>query len=94
MPCHKKHKMFLSYLRVSIQEGLLTEPTSQDIRFGRYNKNLYHECEWCYQVFNIKKAFKENEFLCNGCYRLLEEHDIREVISPQNFYMLHSKPNV
>ena len=54
----------------------------------------YHECEWCYQVFNIKKAFKENEFLCNGCYRLLEEHDIREVISPQNFYMLHSKPNV
>ena len=85
MPCHKKHKLFVSYLRFSIQEGLLTESTSENIQFGRYNKDLYSECEWCYQVFDIEKAFKENAFLCNGCYRLLDGRDIREVISPKIF---------
>ena len=45
MPCHKKHKLFVSYFRFSIQEGLLTESTSENIRFGRYNKDLYRECE-------------------------------------------------
>ena len=85
MPCHKKHKMFLSYLRFSVKEGLFSELDidENDIRFGRYNKDVYRECEWCQQVFNIEIAFKENAFLCNGCYKLLESEDIKEVISPK-----------
>ena len=72
MPCHKKHKMFLVYSRLSTKEDLFTDTTvkDQDIRFGKYNKDLYRECEWCYQVFEIEKAFKENEFMCNECYKL------------------------
>ena len=54
-----------------------------DILFGRYNKDIYRECEWCCQVFNIKVAFKENAFICCGCYKLLESEDIKEVISPK-----------
>ena len=77
--------MFLVYARLSTKEGLSTETTvsDQDIRFGKYNKDLYRECEWCYQVFEIEKVFKENAFMCNECYKLLQMEDIREVISPK-----------
>ena len=75
MPCYKKHKAFLIYCRLSTKEGLFTETTvkDQDVGFAKYNQDLYRECEWCYQVFEIEKAFKENEFMCNECYKLLQK---------------------
>ena len=36
-----------------------------------------------FQVFEIEKAFKENTFMCNECYKLLQMEDIRKVISPK-----------
>ena len=77
--------MFLVYSRLSTKEGLFTETTvkDQDIRFGKYNKDLYRECEWCYQVFEIEKAFKENALMCNECYKLLKMEDIGELIAPK-----------
>ena len=47
MPCYKKHKAFLIYFRLSTKEGLFTETSvkDQDIRFRKYNKDLYQECE-------------------------------------------------
>ena len=91
MPCPKKHKMFLSYLRFSTKEGLFSETTisDNDVRFGRYNKDVHRECEWCCQVFNIEVAFKQNEYLCNDCYKLLESENIREVISPKIMVYCH-----
>ena len=85
MPCPKKHKMFLSYLRLSTKEGLLLETTitDKDVRFGKYNKDVYRECNRCCQVFKIEVAFKHNEYICNGCCKLLETEDIRDVISPK-----------
>ena len=61
MPCHKKHKMFLPYLRFSAKEGLFSETSirDQDIRFGRYDKDIYRKCEWCCQVFALKKHLKK-----------------------------------
>ena len=43
MPCYKKHKAFLIYSRLSTKEGLFTETTvkDQDVRFGKYNQDLY-----------------------------------------------------
>ena len=81
MPCYKKHKAFLIYSRLSTKEGLFTETTvkDQDVRFGKYNQDLYRECEWCYQVFEIEKAFKKNAFMCNKCYKLLQKEKIRDV---------------
>ena len=85
MPCHKKHKMFLVYCRISTKEGLCidTDLDIQRLRFGNYNKDLYRECEWCCCVFEIEKNFNENEFMCNECYELLQMEDIRETISPK-----------
>ena len=85
MPCHKKHKMFLVYCCLSTKEGLFidTAVSDQDLRFGNYNKDLYPECEWCCQVCEIEKNFKENEFMCNKCYELLQMEDIGETISPK-----------
>ena len=84
MSCQKKHKAFLIYSCLSTKESLFTETTvkNQDIRFGKY-KDLYRECEWCYQVFEIEKAFKENTFMCSECYKLLQKEKIKEVISPK-----------
>ena len=92
MPCYKKYKEFLIYSRLSNKEGLFTETTikDQDIRFGKYNKDLQRECEWCYQVFEIEKAFKENEYMCNECYKLLQKEKIREVISPK-IYIIYNE---
>ena len=85
MPCPKKYKMFLSYLRVSTKEGLLldTNITDKDVRFGKYNKDVYRQCEKCCQTFKIELAFKHSEYICNGCYNLLHSENIRDVISPE-----------
>ena len=93
MPCEKKHKMFLSYLCFSTKEGLNSDNNikDQDIRFSRYDKNIQRECEECYHVFDIEKAFKENGWMCNGCYKLFETENIKEVISPKIF--IHSTEN-
>ena len=87
MPCHKKHKMFLASCRLSVKEGLFTDATVdvQEGRFGNYNKDLYRECDWCYQVFEIEKNFKENEFMCNQCYELLQMEDIKDTISSKMY---------
>ena len=85
MPCAKKHKMFLSYLRVSTKEGLFSEitTTDNDLRYSKYNEDIYRECEWCSQVFKIEIAFKENPFICCSCHKLLKSEDVRDIISPK-----------
>ena len=47
MPCSKKHKMLLSYLRISTKEGLHcnTNITDQNIRLGKYDNDTYRECK-------------------------------------------------
>ena len=60
-----------------------TNVKDQDLRFGKYNQDLYRECEWCCHLFEIKKAFKENKFMCNEYYELLQMEDVRETISPK-----------
>ena len=85
MPCQEKHKMFLAYCCISVKEGLYvdTDLAISELKMGNYNNDLYRECEWCYCIFKIEKAFKENEFMCNECYELLQMEDIRETISPK-----------
>ena len=85
MPCAKKHKMFLSYLRVSTKEGLFSEitTTDNDLRYSKYNEDIYRECEWCNQVSKIEIAFKENPFICCSCHKLLKSEDVRDIISPK-----------
>ena len=46
MPCHKKHKIFSYYCRMSIKEGLNTGLSDSDLATGKYDKNLFQECNF------------------------------------------------
>ena len=73
MPCYKKHKIFFYYCRMSIKQGLNTELSDSDLAIGIYDKDLFQEYNFCYRVYEIKKAFKENEYICNQCFKLLQK---------------------
>ena len=73
MPCYKKHKIFFYYCRMSIKQGLNTELSDSDLAIGIYDKDLFQEYNVCYRVYEIKKAFKENEYICNQCFKLLQK---------------------
>ena len=47
---------------------------------GKYDKEVYQSCKHCHQVMEIKKGFKENVFICNICFKLLQNED---KINPQ-----------
>ena len=66
---------------MSIKEGLNTELSDLDLTIGKYNKDLFQECNFCYRVFEIKKAFKENEYICNQCFKLLQK--VKDEITPK-----------
>ena len=42
---------------------------------GNYNKEIYQSSEYCHQVTEIKKVFKKYPFICNVCFKLLENED-------------------
>ena len=44
--------------------------SDSDLAIGKYDKDLFQECNFCYRVYEIKKAFKENEYICNQCFKL------------------------
>ena len=58
---------------MSIKEGLNTELSHSDLAIGKYNKDLFQEFSFCYRVSEIKKVFKENEYVCNQCFKLLQK---------------------
>ena len=62
MPSNRKY--FIYYCRVSVQEGLNTDLNSSELMLGKYDKEVYRKCH-CHCVIEIKKAFKENAFICN-----------------------------
>ena len=68
-------KYFTHYCRVSISEGLNTDLPTSKLMLGQYNKDIYQECSHCKCVIEIEKAFTENEFICNMCFKLLDEND-------------------
>ena len=47
---------------------------------NKYDKEVYQSCKYCHQVIEIKKGFKENAFICNICFKLLQNED---KINPQ-----------
>ena len=47
---------------------------------GNYDKEVYQKCKYCHCVIEMKKAFKENAFICNMCFKLLQNQD---KINPQ-----------
>ena len=100
MPCYKKHKAFLIYFRLSTKEGLFTETSvkDQDIRFRKYNKDLYQECEWCYEVFEIEKAknwkiLKKTHLCVTSAINSYKKQKLRDSFS-KNIYNLQWKSGI
>ena len=69
MPSNKK--MLIYYCRISVKEGLNTDLKTSELMLGKYDKEVYQKCQYCHQVIEIKKGFKENAFICNMCFKLL-----------------------
>ena len=68
-------KYYIYYHRISIQEGLNTELNTSELMLGNYDKKIYQKYKYCHCVIQIKKGFKENAFICNVCFKLLQYHD-------------------
>ena len=68
-------KYFIYYSRVSVSEGLNTELPIYKLMFGNYDKEVYGQCSYCSCVIEIKKAFRENEFICKMCSKHFQNHD-------------------
>ena len=73
MPSNKKY--FIYYCRISVKEGLNTDLKSSELALGKYDKEVYQKCQYCHQVIEIKKGFKKNAFICNMCFKLLQNVD-------------------
>ena len=73
MPLNKKY--FIYYCLVSVKEGLNTDLKTSELMLGKYDTEVYRNCEHCHYVIETKKAFKENEFICNMCFKLLQNQD-------------------
>ena len=39
------------------------------LMLGKYDKEVYQSCQYCHQVIEIKKGFKENALICNICFK-------------------------
>ena len=73
-------KNFIYYYRVSVKEGLNTDMKTLELMLEKYDKEVYQSCQYCHQVIEIKKGFKENALICNICFKLLQNED---KINPQ-----------
>ena len=78
MPSNKKGLIY--YCRISVKEGLNTDLKASELMLGKCDKEFYQKCQYCHQVINIKKGFKENAFIWNMCFKLLLNED---KINPQ-----------
>ena len=78
MPSNKKY--FIYYCRISVKKGLNTDLKTSELMLGKYDKEVYQKCQYCHQVIKIKKGFKKNAFICNMCFKLLQNMD---KINPQ-----------
>ena len=65
-----KSKCFIYYYRISVKEGLNTDLKTSEVMLGKYDKEVYQKSQYCHQVIEIKKSFKENVFICNMCFKL------------------------
>ena len=68
-------KNFIYYYRVSVKEGLNTDMKTLELMLEKYDKEVYQSCQYCHQVIEIKKGFKENALIFNICFKLLQNED-------------------
>ena len=53
---------------------------TSELMLGNYNKQIYQKCKYYHCVIEIKNVFKENPFICNICFKLIQN---KNKINPQ-----------
>ena len=54
-----------------------TDLKTSELMLGKYDKEVYQKCQYCHQVIEIKKGFKENAFICNMYFIWIENQKYR-----------------
>ena len=57
-----------------------TDLKTPELMLGKCDKEVYQKFQYCHQVIKIKNGFKENAFICNMCFKFLQNVD---KINPQ-----------
>ena len=70
MPLNKKY--FIYYSCVSVKQGLNIESNTSELMLDKSNKEVYERCRYCCCVTEIKKDLTENSFVCDACFKLLQ----------------------
>ena len=52
-----------------------TDLKTSELMLGKYDKENYQSCQYCHQVIEIKKGFKEDPSICSMCFKLLQNED-------------------
>ena len=73
-------KYFIYYHCLSTQEGLSIDLNTSELMLVNYSKEIYQKCKYCHCVIEIKKSFKENPFICNIYFKLIQNNN---KINPQ-----------
>ena len=73
-------KYFIYYHCVSTEEGLNVDLNTSELMLGNYDKEIYRKCKYCHCVIKIKKGFKENPFIGNICFKVIQNDN---KINPQ-----------
>ena len=63
-------KYFIYYCCISVKEVLNTDLKTSELMLDKYE--VYQKCQYCHQVIEINKGFKENALICNMCFKLLQ----------------------
>ena len=48
---------------------------TSELMLGNYNKQIYQKCKYYHCVIEIKNFFKENPFICNICFKLIQNNN-------------------
>ena len=68
-------KYYIYYHCISTPEGLNIDLNTSEFILGNYNKEIYQKSKYCQCVIEIKKGVKENPFICNICFKLIQNND-------------------
>ena len=55
MPSNEKK--YIYYCCISVKEDLGTDLKTSELRLGKYDKEVYQNCQYCHQVIKIEKGF-------------------------------------
>ena len=67
-------KGFLYYHRISVKEGVDIETERPHLEIF-IDKTVSRKCTQCWELFLISRSFKNDEAVCDVCFRIVNDID-------------------